>query len=157
MFGSSRSKPHASVPQGVHMYFSADDVIVAAMHQNLAGIYYEQSAPTVIQGMPSTLQLGAAFREAFEKFSIQDANLRDFNRSEWPAFKGSAFKSPKEFERTYRRVAAFGINASNAVVRASTPHPTHPTIELSVSFNPLGQSEQIGLSLMQLLEAARAS
>jgi len=139
------------------LYFSADSVIVAAMHQNLAGIYYEQPAPFAIQGTPTPEQLGHAFREAFDRFSIKDANLQEFKRSEWPAFKASGLRSLKEFERLYRPVGIYGVNASNALVRASVAHPVQSKIELSVSFNPLLAHEQIGESLLQLLEVANAT
>nr|WP_314857654.1 hypothetical protein [uncultured Undibacterium sp.] len=132
-------------------------MIIAAMHQNFAGIYYEQLTPFVIQGKPTAEQLGSAFRDAFNGFSIKDANLSGFNRSDWPAFKASDLHTVKEFERRFKSISCVSCNSSNAVVRASVAHPTHPSIEMSVSFNPLAAPETIGVSLLHLFEAANAT
>ena len=157
MLRSILPQPKNATIRGVNLYFSPESVIVAAMHQNLAGIYYEQSAPVVIQGIYTAAQLGRAFRDAFDSFSIKDADLRESKNSEWPAFKVSGLRSVKEFERQYRPISSYGINTSNAIVRASVAHPVRPNIELSVSFNPLMAHEQIGDSLMQLFQAANAT
>lgn len=127
------------------------------MHQNFAGIYYEQSEPVLIQGKPSAEELGSTFRNAFDEFSIKDVNLRETKRSDWPSFKASYLRTPKEFERSFRLIHCVSGDASNAVVRASITHPTHPDIELSTSFNPLSTPKDIGASLLLLVEVADAN
>jgi hypothetical protein len=152
LFGQTRSAARA-----VHIYVSEPSVIVAAMHMNLAGIYYEQPEPIVVEGMPSAGQLGTAFREAFDRFSVKDADLRDSKRSEWPSFRASRLRSVKEFESQYRPMRCYGVNSSNALVRATIEHPSRPEIELATSFNPCLPSETLGESLLRLLEAANAT
>ncbi|TXI94620.1 MAG: hypothetical protein E6Q34_04430 [Burkholderiaceae bacterium] len=43
----------------VNVYASSQCFIIAAMHQNFAGIYYEQLEPVLIQGKPSAEELGS--------------------------------------------------------------------------------------------------
>ena len=140
----------------VNVYASSQCFIIAAMHQNFAGIYYEQSEPVLIQGKPSAEELGSTFRNAFDEFSIKDVNLRETKRSDWPSFKASYLRTPKEFERSFRLIHCASCDASNAVVRASVTNPTHSDIELSASFNPLSAPKDIGASLLLLLEVAQA-
>jgi hypothetical protein len=143
-----------AVPRGVHVHVAADRVIVAATHQNLAGIYYEQPAARVIEGEPRAQILGTAVRQAFDAFSVKDADLSQARKSDWPAFQASGLKSVQEFERQYRTVHCYGLDPSNATVRASIAHPTRAGIELSTSFNPLQAPEEIGVQLLQLVAAA---
>ena len=63
------STASSDVARGVHLYFSGACTIVAPLHRNLAGIYYEQSKPIVLNGDVSSASLGVAFREAFDLFS----------------------------------------------------------------------------------------
>lgn len=157
MLRSLFGAPQPSVPRGVHVYLGPDAAIVAATHQNLAGIYYEQADPQVLRTPIDPAQLGAAFRQAFDRFSVQDKNLRDARRSDWPAYQASGLRSLKDFERTYQTVLCYALNPSNAVVRASIAHPAHEGIELSCSFNPLLAPEVIGAQLLQLAKAAAAA
>lgn len=150
------SRAKQSPVRGVQLYFSARSVIVAPLHQNLDGIYFEQALPLVLDGLPAPERLGAAFQEGFGRFSVEDRNLRNAKRSDWPAFRASGARSVAEFEKTFRPMQCFGLNASNAVVRASTPHPAHDGIELSVSFNPLLAPEAVGEKLLQLARVAHA-
>ena len=157
MLDSLLSVSKSTAVRCVNLYVSSQRTIVAPMHQNFAGIYYEQPAPAVVEGAPTTARIGLAFREAFDDFSTKDTNLGEFKRSDWPSFKASGLRSVKEFERQYKTVICFGNNSSNSVVRASVAHPTRANIEMSVSFNPLLAHEAIGESLMQLIEAANAT
>ncbi|ANH68189.1 hypothetical protein ABE85_12565 [Mitsuaria sp. 7] len=142
----------------MHLYFSDAAVIVAAMHRNLEGIYFEQADATVrLAGVPSAHELGRAFQSAFQSFSMVDADLRGAKRSDWPAFKASGARSVKQFEDEFRPVSCYSLNPGNAIVRASTPHARKSEVELSTSFNPLQSAEAIGARLLRLLETAKAS
>ena len=157
MIRSLFSRPEQPAIPGVHLYFSDDSVIVAAIHQNPDGIYYEQEMPLVISGQPTPEKLGAAFQRGLESFSVQGKDLKDEKRSDWPAFRVSGARSVKEFERSFRPMHCYALNPSNAVVRASIQHPTQEGIELSISFNPLLAPEAIGEKLLQLAHAAIAT
>lgn len=151
----ARTKPDPI--RGAHLYFSTGSVIVAAVHQNAAGIYYEQAEPIVLQGVPSAVQLGDAFQAAFQKFSIGDASLHETRKSEWPAFQASGLRSMREFERLFRPMICYSVNSANITVRASVAHASCPDIELSISFNPLLAAEAVGERLMRLVKAADAA
>jgi hypothetical protein len=146
-----------SAARAVHIHISERNIIVAAMHMNLAGVYYEQSEPIVVEGTPSAGPFGRAFREAFDRFSIKDADLRDSKRTEWPSFRASGLRSVKEFESQYRQMTCYGVDSSNAVVRATVEHPSRLEIELATSFNPCLPAETVGECLLRLLEAAKAT
>jgi hypothetical protein len=120
------------------------------MHQNSAGIYFEQSTPVVLEPVPSAAELGAAFRRAFDAFYVLDKNLGDVKKSDWPSFTVSRLRSVKEFERQYRCIHCIGLSESNAVVRASVSHPSAEGVELAASFNPLLSPEVIGKCLLTL-------
>jgi hypothetical protein len=139
------------------LYISHGSVIVAPLHKNVAGIYYEQATPQVLEGLPTAVQIGNAFRVAFDKFSIKDAQLHATKRSDWPAYRASGLHSMKAFEQTYRLVSCFGLNSSNAIVRAATAHPSCADIELSISFNPDLDAKAIGEHLIRLIEAVNAT
>ena len=149
------TRPRPAAIRGVHLYLSTATVIVAPIHQNLDGIYYEQPSPLVIAEPVSPAQLGAAFRGGFDSFSVQDKDLATAKRSDWPAFRASGVGTLKEFERLFRPMRCYGLDASNAVVRASMAHPSQDDIELSVSFNPLLAPEEVGGLLLRLACAAR--
>jgi hypothetical protein len=144
------------IARAVHLYAAVarDRVIVAAMHQNRAGIYYEQANVVLIDPWPDDAQLGNAFRDAFDAFVPRDADLRHTSLSDWPAYRASRLRSVREFERLFRAVHCYALNHSNAIVRASTPHPTCEGIELSVSFNPLLPAASVGGQLLRLIDAA---
>ena len=140
----------------VHIYASIDNTIVAAMHRNFAGIYYEQIDPVVLAGSPDPVALGAAFKQAFDRFSVKDANLREHKRSDWPAYRASGLRTIKEFERRYRAVACQGLNDSNAVVHASMARPDAADCTTTISFNPQLPPEDIGANLHRLLDLVAA-
>ena len=150
-----RSKPTPAVARCVNVYVSDADFIVVAMHRNLDGIDDEQDDPLSVANARDAAGLGGAFQQAFDRFSVEDTNLRDRQRSDWPAWRASGVGTRKEFERRYRFMHCAGLNAANAVVRASLAHPRDGEIELATIFNPRLSPEQIGERLLRLLVVAR--
>lgn len=157
MIRSLFSRAEKPAIRGVHLYFSPERVIVAPLHQNLAGLYHEQATPLVLEGTPRPQEIGAAFQRAFEDFSIRDEDLRNARRSDWPAYQVSGVRSLKAFESAFKPMQCHGLNPSNAVVRASMQHPQHEGIDLSISFNPLLDAHAVGEKLLQLARAAGAA
>ena len=142
------------VPRLVRVYFSEVRLIVAPMHQASTGVYYEQLEPIVIEVPVGPAEVGAAFREAFDRFSVSNHNVPGTKKSDWPAFQASGVRSMKAFERQYLPVLCEGLNRSNAVVRASVAHPTEAGMEVSACFNPLLAEEEIGTLLLRVASAA---
>ena len=145
-FFGPREKP---VERVVQIYFSGTRFIVAAMHRSNAGIHYEQADPVVVE-VRQPADLGAAFRTAFDAFSLRDRDLSTSKKSDWPAYIASGLSSMKAFEREYTTILCEGLNASNAVVRASRVYPRDPEMALSISFNPLLDAGEIGAMLLRL-------
>ena len=145
------------VPAAAHLYVSneRDKLIVASVHQNSDGIYFEQSGARLFDYWPNDEQLGQAFKDAFEAFAPKDADLRNHKKTDWPAYKASRLRSARAFESEYQLVSCYSLNESNAIVRASMVHPAVPEVELSTSFNPKLPASRIGTLLAKLFETAR--
>jgi hypothetical protein len=143
---SSRQK---SVPRMVRVCCSGTRCIVAAMHRNSDGIHYEQADPVLVD-VQQPADLGAAFRTAFDAFSLRDWDRPAAKKSDWPAYLASGLPSMKAFEREYAAILCEGLDASNAVVRASRVYPGDRELELSISFNPLLDAGEIGEILLRL-------
>ena len=143
------------VPRVVRIYFSETRLIVAPMHQASTGVYYEQQAPILLAAPVIPAGLGAAFREAFDRFSVTNDNVPGTKKSDWPAFQASGLRSMKAFEQTYLPMLCAGLNSSNAVVRASVGHPTEAGMEISSCFNPFIAQEDVGTLLFRVAGAAR--
>lgn len=156
MLGKLFGLKRLPVAKGVHIYFSSAGIVVAALHQNLSGILFEQKGARYIEGQPDAAQLGAAFREAFDLFSVEDRDLSSATKAQWPAFLASKLSSVKRFESSYRFMSCMSVNSSNSVVRAATAHPTANGVELSVSFNPFLAPQIVGEELLKLVSVAVA-
>ena len=122
------------------------------MHQVPGGVYFEQRGPVVVE-VQQPADLGAAFRRAFDVFSVRDMDMSSVKKSEWPAYIASGMRSMKMFEREYTTICCAGLNPSNAVVRASRMYPANPELELSTTFNPLSPPAEIGAVLLRLARA----
>lgn len=157
MLGTLFGPKKLPVARGVHVYFSSTGIVVAALHQNFSGIMFEQKGARHIEGQPDAAQLGAAFREAFDLFSVKDRDLSGATKAEWPAFLASKFSSVIRFESSYRLMTCMSLNSSNSVVRAATAHPTANGVELSLSFNPLLPPQTVGEQLLRLVSVAGAT
>jgi hypothetical protein len=157
MFGLMRKDDVKSAVRAVNLYFSDSAVIVAATHQNKDGIYFEQAGAKLLEGLKSDQELGEAFQQAFEAFTVVAADLRGFKKSDWPAFQASKIRNVKQFESVFRTVVCRGLNSANVVVQASTPHAHAPEIELCISFNPSLPAEAVGEKLRRLVEIANAT
>jgi hypothetical protein len=145
------------VARMVQVYFGDASTIVAPMHCNASAVYFEQVAVLTIVGQPSPIDLGNAFAEAFALFSPSARDPSQAKRSDWPAFKASGCSSIKDFESRYLPVACSSLSASNAVVRASTPHPAGAGLEIALHFNPQLPAHAIGEGLIRLMRAARSA
>jgi hypothetical protein len=135
--------------------FLSDDskpAIVAAMHHNADGIYYEQDDAIVVPNWRKSLQLGAALRSAMERFSFRDRNLRDSKRSEWPAFRAAACRTIREFEASYLHISVRPANEAEVTYIFEARPIGEDDISLSVSSNPRLDAE-ISRLLLRLYDA----
>jgi hypothetical protein len=135
--------------------YLADDTkpaIVAAIHHNAAGIYYEQDEAVVVADWREVLPLVAALRSALERFSFRDRNLRDSKLSEWPAYRVSGCRSVKEFQSSYFCISVRAANESELCYIAEAHPLDEREISLCVTINRHGDDEA-GRTLFRLYDA----
>src|SRR5436190_18468631 len=94
----------------IYLGATAKEAIVAALHFNSAGISFEQDGPAVIANWRQALELGVALRLALGRFSLQERNLRDLKKTEWPSYRASSSRSVREFEATYICISVQALN-----------------------------------------------
>jgi hypothetical protein len=129
--------------------------IVAAMHFNSAGIYYEQGEPSVTDSWRDGLALAASLRSSLERFSFRDANLRDAKKTDWPSYRASRCHSVKEFESLYLRVHVRALNEAELFYDAYAQPPGENDITLHVTLNRYGPDAEIGRQLVKLFDVCR--
>src|SRR4051812_39091310 len=95
-----------------HIYLgtTVKEAIVAALHFNSAGVSFEQDGPAVIADWRQAPGLGVALRFSLERFSLQERNLRDLKKTEWPSYRASSSRSVREFEATYICISVEALN-----------------------------------------------
>ena len=126
--------------------------IVAARHQNAAGITYEQEDPILVPNWRDSAELAKALRAAIERFSFKDRNLRDLKRTEWPSFRASGFRSVKEFESVCLCVWIRAVNDAELFYEAEAKPIGEDDIMLKVTLNRNGSDEEIGRCLIRLFD-----
>lgn len=106
--------------RSAHIYLRDDKTpaIVAAMHRNIAGIYYEQEDPIVVSAWREPDALPNALWAALKRYSVQDRNLRDAKRLEWPSYRASRCRSVREFESTYLCITVDPVNEAEIIFSA---------------------------------------
>jgi hypothetical protein len=136
------------------VYLAADKpAIVAAMHHNLAGIYYEQESPVVLADWRKPVELAAALRLALRQFSLRDRNLRETKKSDWPSYRVSGCRSVREFERTYLRIAIRALNDAELLHDCSAQPCSEKDITLHVTLAVSGADEEVGRLVLRLFDA----
>jgi|KBSMisStandDraft_5_1062788.scaffolds.fasta_scaffold291913_1 hypothetical protein len=94
----------------IYLGTTAKEAIVTALHINSAGVSFEQDEPAVIADWRQTPGLGVALRFALERFSLQERNLRNLKKTEWPSYRASSSRSVREFEATYMCISIQALN-----------------------------------------------
>ncbi len=142
--------------RAVHVYIARSNAptLVLPMRCTSAGIYFEAAEPIKLSSSASPESIGEAFRQAFDSFAHEDRDLRKLKASDSPSFRASGLGTVKAFEAEYICFACYGVNEANALVRASTSHPTCAAVEVSVTFNPFSKSSLVGEQLLHLYKAA---
>ena len=118
------------------------------------GIYYEQDSPLVLDTM-SASSLGAAVKKAFELFSVRAKNLRDAKKTDWPALHVSGCRTIKLFAAEFCALSVDYLNSSGAFARASIALRGDEDYSLSTEFNPRLPDEEIGKSIIGVIERAK--
>lgn len=129
--------------------------IVAAMHFNSAGIYYEQDDPYVLESWRDGSALAGSLRSSLERFSFREENLRDHKNTDWPSYRASRCRSVREFESLYLGIHVRAVNEAKVFYDAyCRPHDEND-ITLHITINRNATDIEIGRRLLILYDACR--
>ena len=129
--------------------------IVAAMHFNSAGIYYEQDDPSVIESWRDGLALAGSLRSSLARFSLREENLRDMKKTDWPSYLASRCRSVREFESLYLCIQVMALNEAELFYDAHSQPRGENDITLHITINRHAPDVEIGRQLLKLFDACR--
>lgn len=140
-----------------HIYFAENrPAIVAPVHYNAAGIYYEQEAPAVLTDWRDRIVLATAVLASLERFSFRESNLRSQKETDWPSYMASGLPSVREFKRSYLCVAMRALNKAELFYDASVQPHAENDIALHVTINRHGPDDETGRKLLKLFDRCLA-
>ncbi len=145
----------ATLKQFARVFIAKSDerTIVATIHQNELGVWYEDESPTVLEPASSAEQVGRAVREAMRKTSVRPKDLRSHKLTDWPCFKASRLRSVRQFEDRYIAIRVRGANEANIIaVVTGSPEKDAP---LDVTTTASMSDEPLGVAIIQVFEACR--
>jgi hypothetical protein len=138
-----------------HIYLPEDDrpAIVAPMHYNAAGIYYEQADPIVVASWRDAAAIAGALRSALQQFVFRDLNLRDHKKTDWPSYRASGCRSVREFEKLFLRMAVSAINEAELFYDVKAQPRGEAEITLHVTLNRYSHDDEFAQPLLRLFDA----
>jgi hypothetical protein len=137
-----------------HLYLAENrPAIVAPVHFNSAGIYYEQENPLMDESSDWSA-LGASLRVSINRFAFRETNLRDTKKTDWPAFRASGCRSVRQFEDLYLRIDVVAVNEAELFYHASCQPHGEEDIKLQVTLNRYGKDEEVDRLLRKLFKAS---
>jgi len=144
--------------RGAHIYLgtTVKEAIVAALYHNSAGILFEQDEPAVIPDWRQAPGLGVALRFALERFSLQERNLRNLKKTEWPSYRASTSHSVRKFETTYMCISVQALNKAELFYDAYAYPPGEEDIALNVTLDRYGPDEEVDRKLLRLFNSCVA-
>jgi hypothetical protein len=134
----------------IYLGTTVKDAIVAALHHNSAGILFEQDGPAVIPDWRQAPGLGVALRFALERFSLQERDLRNIKKTEWPSYRASTSHSVRKFEATYMCISVQALNEAELFYDAYAYPPGEEDIALHVTLDRHGPDEEVDRKLLRL-------
>jgi hypothetical protein len=151
----SNGSKDALMLRRAHVYLgtTVKEAIVAALHYNSAGIFFEQDEPVVVADWRRSPGLAIALRSALDRFAPQERNLRDYKRTEWPSYRASNSRSVREFEATHICINVQASNKAEFFYDADVYPPGEEDISLHVMLNRHGSDEEIDRKLLKLFNA----
>jgi hypothetical protein len=121
---------HAYIPR------SNKDFIVTAVAVNDDGILYEPGLATLISASASAAELGQEVIRTLNRFGNQHRNLRDYKKSEWPAFRASGLRTIRAFEADYECIAVESDDRRLTMTRFGPTHVAADTVHIAAPAQP---------------------
>lgn len=138
----------------IYVGATVKDAIVAALHYNKAGIFFEQDDPEVVADWRNGPGLAVALRSALTRCSLQERNLRDQKKTEWPSYRASNSRSLRVFEATYLCISVRALNEAEFFYDAEAYPHGEEDIALHVTLNRHGPDKEIDRKLLKLFKAS---
>jgi hypothetical protein len=126
----------------IYLGATVKEAVVAALHHNSAGILFEQDGPAVIADWRQAPGLGVALRLALECFSLQERNLRDVKKTEWPSYRASSSRSVREFEASHIGISVQALNEAELFYDARADPLVKRTSRSTSRFIGMGQMKR---------------
>jgi hypothetical protein len=93
-----------------------------------------------------------SLRLALERFSFQEANLRNSKKTDWPSYGASRCRSVRQFEELYLCISVRAVNDAELFYEASCQPRGESDITLHVTLNRYGQDSEICRLLRRLFK-----
>lgn len=134
----------------VYLSHSGQGVVLAATAVNGAGIRYEPDYAILLPPSSTPAMLGQTIIDVLGQFCRKDRNLRNYKKSDWPAFRASGLKTIRAFEQDYSFVVVEHDERRLTLTRFEQNHAAADTVHLAATCS----AETVGSGLMQLAERA---
>lgn len=128
-------------------------LIVVPQYENVAGIIYEQETCTEMPINADASDLGNAVIENLNRYAVNERNLRDMKKTDWPAFKSGKSNSVTLFEREYVRVSIYAVNASNESFKITGYPYKDSELVVTAHFSLPAEKSEIGRIVNKVIEA----
>jgi hypothetical protein len=125
--------------------------IIAPLHFNSAGIYYEQDLPLKVP-RETAGALALQLRHALELFSLKEANLRQHKLTDWPSFRASGSKSVRSFREDYLRIDVRSVNEAEQRYIALVQPKAETDITLQATLNFYESNDEVERLIHRLLD-----
>jgi len=129
--------------------------IIAAMHFNSAGIYYEQEEPAVLASWRDGVAVAVCLRSLLERFSFRERNLQDVKKTDWPSYRASRCPSVREFENLYLCIDVHALNEAELFYDGRCRPAGEKDITLHITINRSAPDEEITRQLLKLFDSCR--
>lgn len=147
--------PQLKKSVSIYISYLHGQIIICPRHQNNAGIKYEQDLCSLLELPVDPSALGDEVLRNFHLYSLNDKNVRDQKRTDWPAFKFSTLKTVKSFEDSYFFVDISGNNESNLILTIEAPFTNYEGLFItSRTSSALTNKKEIGERIIQVFETA---
>jgi hypothetical protein len=150
-----KSAINKEIIKRVSLYISDKEqqIIIAPIYRNNAGIYYEQETCTTVKYPLDYVILADEIINHLTLFALKDKNLRDEKLSDWPAYKASKLKSVKTFEKSYLKIEIAGANEANIILVFEGVSLLDHDLTIKSSISLYANKTSIGKLVMKIYSA----
>jgi hypothetical protein len=149
LFRKKKLAKHCSV----YISDKHEQIIIAPLLANKAGIIYEQENCRTMPKSAVFSELGTEIINSMNLFSIKDTNLTEAKRTDWPSYKHSKSKSVQTFEQEYINISVDSSNEYNLIIEIEASPYKNSELKIKSTLSFYEDKEEIGKRIMQVFEA----